>query len=123
MQIASIIIAVISMTISFVALICSLTDTRVMYEYWRSGQNVLVKSKEDNVKMPGSEIRFEKYHTKSPLFGVVETGWYTAIYTGSDDKITPGDVYMQCCSSYKDFSIVMITFRGKRKTKKSRHKL
>lgn len=117
MQIASLIVAVISIIISFGALVCSLTDTRVMYEYWHSGQSVLVKAKDEDVKMPGSELHFEKYHTKNPLFGIVETGWYSATYTGSDNELTPEDVYIQCCTSYKDFSVVMITFRGKRRTK------
>ena len=103
--------------VAVIALILSLTDTRVLYEVLVSKYDIIFKLNEEyNGRIPSfSKAKIEPLPHDHPFLGIIESGWYGI----SLQKEMPISDFLFCAEFGQSFEHVyklkLVTFTGKRK--------
>lgn len=120
MGIVAIILSIISILISFLAIIFSLMDTKLFFEYWCSNEYILLHLKNGGKQTP----RTSCYISNCPFLGVTETNWYSLevdknfVEIVNDYQLRDG--FLGGLNLQKEYDIILITRKGKDFIKKSK---
>lgn len=120
MEIVAIILSIISILISFLAIIFSLMDTKLFFEYWCSKEYILLHLKNGGKQTP----RTSCYVSNCPFLGVTETNWYSLEIDKETASIANNyffrDGFPAGLNLQKEYDIILITRKGKDFIKKSK---
>lgn len=123
-NIIGIIIPILALTVSILALFCSLVDTTLFVEYWFSKEYVLLKLK-DNHK---SNAKTHVYTSNCKLFGITDTRWY-ALEVDDNYDIVLNDNFLKdggfssSLNLQEDYEIILITHKRRKKSKRKKKNL
>lgn len=107
----------ISCFVAVVALISSLTDTRVLYEFLVSKYDIIFKINEEyDGKTPSfSKATIEPLPHDHPLLGIIESGWY-GISLQQEMSISDFLFFTEFRQSFEHvYEFKLVTFTGIRK--------
>lgn len=118
------IISIIALTVSILALFCSLVDTKLFVEYWFSKEYVLLKLKEDHKPTAKTHV----YTSNCKLFGVIDTRWYALEVDDNydvilDDNFLKDGGFLSRLNLQEDYEIILITHKGRKKSKRKKNNL
>lgn len=120
-NIIEIIIPIIALTVSILALFCSLVDTKLFVEYWFSKEYVLLKLKENHKPTAKTHV----YTSNCKLFGVIDTRWYALEIDDNydivlDDNFLKDGGFPSKLNLQEDYEIILITHKGRKRGKEKR---